>query len=138
VVEEECGERIGKQVSVIGIVGSRRRNSDKDFRLVEAEFLRVFKSGDIICSGHCSRGGDRFAEVIAKKYKVETLLFPPNWKHYGRGAGLIRNTDVARESDILIACVAPDRTGGTEDTIRKYLRFGKTALRLVRSIFEQT
>jgi len=30
-----------------------------------------------------------------------------------------------------MACVAEDRTGGTEDTIKKYLALGKTNLILV-------
>jgi hypothetical protein len=37
----------------------------------------------------------------------------------------------ARDADVLIACAAPDRKGGTEDTIRKYLKLGKTRLILV-------
>ena len=39
-----------------------------------------------------------------------------------RGAGFVRNGDIAKDSDVLIACVAPDRTGGTEDTIKKFLK----------------
>jgi len=41
------------------------------------------------------------------------------WNKYGRGAGIARNTLIANNCDILIACVSPDRTGGTEDTIKK-------------------
>jgi len=39
---------------------------------------------------------------------------------YGRIAGFKRNTTIAQESDILIACRSLDMTGGTEDTIRKF------------------
>lgn len=116
---------------IIGIVGSRRRDSDDDFKLVEEEFLKVFKSGDIICSGLCPKGADRFAVILAAKYDTHTLWFPADWARYGRGAGIKRNTNIALNSDILIACPASDRTGGTEDTVKKYLKLGKTELRLV-------
>lgn len=116
---------------IIGIVGTRRRDTDQDFGLVKQAFLSVYEKGDTICSGLCPKGGDRFATILAKEYKTPTLWFPAEWKKYGRGAGMKRNTDIARESDILIACVADDRKGGTEDTIKKYLKAGKTRLILV-------
>jgi len=117
---------------VIGIVGSRRRDSQIDFEAVECEFLKHYTPGDTICSGLCRKGADRFAVILAKKYQTKTLWYPANWTVYGKGAGFIRNTDIARDSDILIACVASDRVGGTEDTIRKFtLKFGKTGLYLV-------
>ena len=109
---------------IIGIIGTRRRNTSEDFKKVENAFLEVYKVGDIICSGLCPKGGDRFAVILAQKYKTETLWFPANWK-IGRHAGFLRNTDIAKSSDILIACVSEDRTGGTEDTIKKFIKLGK-------------
>lgn len=110
-------------MKTIGIIGTRHRDSDADLLLVKAAFLKAYQPGDRICSGLCPRGGDRFAVLLAKKYNTPTLWFPADWKQYGRGAGFVRNTDIARESDILIACVAADRTGGTEDTIVKWKQF---------------
>lgn len=109
---------------IIGIIGTRRRDSLQDFKIVENAFLKVYKPGDTICSGLCSKGGDRFAVILVQKYKVEPLWFPANWK-LGRHAGFLRNTNIAKSSDILIACVSEDRTGGTEDTIKKFINFGK-------------
>lgn len=117
---------------IIGIVGSRRRDSEEDFNKIEKEFLKVYKQGDTICSGLCPRGADRFAVTLAKKYKAKSLWFPPDWKKYGLSAGFIRNTDIAKNSYILIACAAKDRKGGTEDTIKKFIKFhGKYNLILV-------
>jgi len=104
----------------IGIVGSRRRNSIEDFRLVKAKFFELYKAGDMIVSGGCPQGADAMAEKIAKESGIPILIFYPNWEKFKRAAGIIRNSDIARESDILIACVASDRMGGTEDTIRKF------------------
>jgi hypothetical protein len=119
-------------MKIIGIVGTRRRNGNAAYERVEKKFFEVYEEGDWICSGGCSRGGDRFAEKIAKEHGIPILIFYPNWKKYGKGAGFVRNTDIAKTSHIIIACVADDRKGGTEDTINKFLvKELKTQLYLV-------
>lgn len=115
----------------IGIVGSRRRNSPVDLKKVNDAFLINYLEGDTIISGGCPKGGDRFAEKLAELYKVPITIYKANWDKYGKAAGFIRNTDIAKESDILIACVAKDRKGGAEDTIKKFKKFhpdGKVVL----------
>lgn len=118
-------------MKTIGIIGTRSRDTKEDFKLVEAAFLKIYKERDTICSGLCPKGGDRFAVILARKYNTKTLWYPPEWKKYGRSAGFIRNTDIAKLSDVLIACTATNRKGGTEDTIKKYLALGKTDLTFV-------
>lgn len=104
----------------IGIVGSRRRNGESDYSIVDHEFLKIYEPGDIIVSGGCPSGADHFAELIAKKYGITIKIFYSDWEKYGKIAGFIRNTDIAKTSDVLIACVSSDRKGGTEDTINKF------------------
>lgn len=128
---------------VIGIIGSRRRDTEEDFLITRNAFIEVYEPGDKICSGLCPKGGDWFAVLIAlgagwqtdpvarrwlynkvkkgeHKLEIPSIWFPAEWDKYGRGAGFKRNTDIAQTSDILIACVAHDRKGGTEDTIKKF------------------
>lgn len=112
---------------VIGIVGSRRRNSFRDFGKVLGAFDRIYQEGDRIVSGGCPQGGDRFAEEIAALRQVPILIHPARWREEGRSAGFNRNTYIARDADVLIACVAEDRKGGTEDTIHKFLAKGSFA-----------
>jgi hypothetical protein len=125
----------------IGIIGSRRRDSNADFELVLKAFQRVYEPGDSAVSGGCKKGADRFAEIIAKGRLCEgdhniplTLHLPDKSKLDPHTLAVApraayakinydRNTLVARDSDVLIACVAEDRKGGTEDTIRKWKRF---------------
>jgi hypothetical protein len=111
-------------MKTIGIIGSRSRNTQKDYLLCEIEFLNHYQAGDQICSGGCKSGGDKFAEMIAKKYKIPIIIHYANWD-LGRHAGFLRNGDIARDSDILIAVVSADRKGGTEDTIRKAQKLNK-------------
>lgn len=106
----------------IGVVGSRRRTSTPDFNEVRLRVKRVYVPGDMLVSGGCPTGADRFAEVIARQDQIPIMIHYARWVAFGRGAGYLRNGDIANQADILIACVAKDRTGGTEDTITKFLK----------------
>lgn len=140
----------------VGIVGTRRRDSEEAYRATRGAFIRLYVPGKtVIVSGGCPQGGDRFAEIIAAEFEMprdvrwsdvrkdsegnilddlegqrivihmpDVAAFahvPPRWRK--TTANYSRNGLIARDSlDALIACVAPDRTGGTEDTIKKYRR----------------
>jgi hypothetical protein len=106
----------------IGIVGSRRRDAAMDLVLTRRAFDNIASLNDNIVSGGCPKGGDRFAEVIAKQDGREITICYPNWAKFGKAAGFIRNGRIAELSDVLIACVTEERTGGTEDTIKKFLK----------------
>ena len=116
----------------IGIVGSRSRDSEEDYKKIVSEFLKHYTEGDIIVSGGAPRGADRFAEEFARSNGFTIIIHNADWSKYGKGAGPIRNTKIAQEADILVACVAPDRTDGTEDCIRKFVKLkGEKNLHIV-------
>ena len=119
------------EYQTIGIVGTRRRDSHHDYLKTLCKFKQIYKPGDRIVSGGCPEGGDRFAEKIAKDMQIPILIHYAAWNRLGKGAGFLRNTDIAEDADVLIAVVAPDRTGGTEDTIRKFLRLKRGRVVLV-------
>lgn len=112
---------------VIAIVGSRRRDTDEDFRKVLAVFESIYEKGDRLVSGGCPKGGDRFAEIIAKSKGLTITIHYPDWSQ-GKFAGFKRNSDIAKDCTVGIACCAEDRTGGTEDTVKKILAMGKKVL----------
>lgn len=107
-------------MKVIGIVGSRRRNSQDDYNRVCKAFFDTFEEGDEIVSGGCPQGADAFAEKIAKVYQIPIKIYYARWNEFGHSAGPQRNSKIVRAADTLIACVAADRTGGTEDTLKKF------------------
>lgn len=135
----------------IGIVGSRRRDTREDFDKCLQAYEEIAEPGDWIVSGGCPKGGDRFAEIIAlmetglthfgelglwelnakerkraiKSHKPRLIIHEADWDAHGNTAGFLRNTPIADDSDVLIAVVALDRRGGTEDTVRKAHRRGK-------------
>lgn len=111
----------------IGVIGSRRRKGQNDY-MATRSCVRVYfdryqnEGGILLVSGGCPEGGDQFAERIAKAWGLPILIFYPNWTKYGKLAGIIRNSLIADFSEHIVACVADDREGGTEDTIKKFLR----------------
>mgnify|MGYP003937666587 CR=1 FL=1 len=117
----------------IGIIGTRKRDTGAALKVVEEKFLEIYEDGDMIVSGGCKKGADRFAEMLSRKHGVPIIIYPPNYKKHGSPAALfIRNETVANESDVIIACVVqPEdgvdevlkrKRGGTEDTLRKYVK----------------
>jgi hypothetical protein len=113
-------------MKVIGIIGSRRRNSKEDLELCRKEFLHIYEEGeDSLVSGGCPKGGDRFCEIFAKEYGIPIKIHYADWEKYGKSAGFKRNTYIAEDADVLICVVAPDRAGGTEDTVKKAQKMGK-------------
>lgn len=115
----------------IGIVGSRRRNTEKDKDLVRRTLKSLIDKGlvTLLVSGACKKGADRFAEELADEFKIPIAIYPPDTTRVRKGnkqdyaiACWERNSLIADNSDILIAVVAKDRKGGTEDTIKKFLK----------------
>ena len=106
---------------IIGIVGSRSRNSHADFLLVHKKFLEIYEDGDWICSGGCSKGADSFAYKLHQDYVTPYLEFPAFWEKHGKIAGFLRNSDIAKASNVLIACL-DENSKGTQDTINKFIK----------------
>ncbi len=85
-------------------VGGCRNFFDKEivFSYLDQVLGPYTKNEIVILSGHCS-GVDQLAELYAKERGCELLLFPADWKRYGRGAGPIRNKQMVEKSDWVIA-----------------------------------
>ena len=124
------------------IIGSRRRDSVEDYHCVLREFKKWYDYGDVLVSGGCPKGGDLFAEVIANNLQIPIIIhYPkkplpglPKWDYakvmYERNTVVVNE---AEEDTVVIACVSPDRKGGTEDTIKKWRsrKFDGNLLRIV-------
>jgi len=80
------------------IAGSR---TGFTYRCVEAAMADFGRTPTEIISGH-ARGVDTFGEEYARAEGLELAIFPANWD-YGRGAGFLRNQDMAKYADALVA-----------------------------------
>ena len=68
-----------------------------------------------------AKGADTLGETYAKLFDIQIKSFPADWNQYGKGAGFIRNQDMANycfTEDILLA-LWDGQSKGTLDMISK-------------------
>jgi len=121
--------RVMKPQLRVGIVGSRRRCSLTDrkivFNLVEKIVVNNPHRDVVIVSGACRLGADNFAAEASRIYKLKLVEYPVVPGTYGERwefakAAFARNKSIAENSDVGFALVHQDRKGGTENTIHHY------------------
>lgn len=116
-------------MKTIAVVGSRRRDSHADWELFVQTFDAIYHDGDRIVSGGCREGADHFAEVLARDRGLTIIIHHADWNGPdGLKAGFVRNTKIAQDCNVMIALPAPDRKGGTEDSIQKAKKLGKEVI----------
>lgn len=86
----------------IAVVGSR---GFTDYELLKFKLDKIHnkKPITVIISGG-AKGADTLGERWAKENNIETLIFYPDWNKYGKKAGFIRNEDIVKNSDGVVAC----------------------------------
>lgn len=102
----------------IGVIGSRSFN---DFELMRKELDKI-PNITLIVSGGAS-GADILAERYAKNRRIPTKIFYPDWKKFGKRAGYLRNSDIVRNSERIIA-FWNGVSSGTRDSIKKATELG--------------
>lgn len=109
----------------IAIVGSRSRT---DQQAVVA-FVASLPTGVTVVSGGC-HGVDTWAAEAARARGLDVMEHRPDATGVrSRGEAVRRyherNARVVADADMVVAFVAVDRKGGTENTIRHAIRAGK-------------
>ena len=103
----------------VGIVGSRRWKSKKAIE----SLVNTFPANTTVVSGG-AKGVDRWAAEYARKRGLKVIEFLPDYPSFGSQrweytqAYYARNRQIAERSEVVYAFVAPDRKGGTENTIK--------------------
>ena len=105
------------------IAGSRSASYYHTYQaIISCPFLAKI---DVVISGH-ARGADRYGEIFAREMNVPVILFPADWGKYGKCAGFIRNKEMAKQADALIA-VWDGKSKGTKHMIEQ-ARYQKLAV----------
>lgn len=129
------------QIVKVGVVGSRRRDTIADKIIVRNAIKYLMKKDPEVTihlvSGGCPLGADRFAEEVAEELGLNiTIHYPDKSKLEAQERwayakiNFARNTLIAEDCDMLVALPAPDRTGGTENTIATAKKIGKSVVLL--------
>jgi len=86
---------------ILGIIGSRTFNN---YDLLTDEINKLKSIYDIKA---IVSGGAKGADLLGKKYAIENNLeyieYLPDWKRFGKSAGVIRNKDIINTANIVIA-----------------------------------
>lgn len=86
------------------IAGSRSFN---DYPLLmeyaDKKLARVRQSSKIIVISGGARGADKLGEQYAIERGYSIMRFLPDWDTHGNRAGIVRNREMARHADALLA-----------------------------------
>lgn len=105
------------------IAGGRDFNDYQMMKDYLDHILSNKKSDEIFVISGGARGADLLGERYALERGYSIQQFPAEWEVYGRGAGYIRNTQMAREADALVA-FWDGESHGTEHMIKTALDHG--------------
>ncbi|MDR2572932.1 MAG: SLOG family protein [Desulfovibrio sp.] len=99
-------EREGSPAAMnIAVIGSRTFN---DYQTLESVVLVVLKEKsanppDVTIMSGGAKGADSLARDFAQKHGAKYLEFLPDWEKHGKSAGIIRNADIVKNSDFVVA-----------------------------------
>ena len=116
--------KVSESKRKVAITGSRK--PALDYQQWKEKYSAIILSFNpiVIISGGAS-GIDAYAAQLSKDLNIPLLEFKPDYKTYGRGAPLQRNTLIVENSDVVIAFPS-ESSKGTYDTIRKAKQLNKT------------
>lgn len=111
----------------VAIVGSRGFTDRNVIRKAIERLEHTYQENLIIVSGG-ALGADSIAEQIAHELNIETMIYLPDWKRFGKSAGFRRNALIVDNSTIVIAFFADGpRSLGTINTVN----LARTARKIV-------
>jgi hypothetical protein len=105
----------------VAVIGSR---TFSDYKLVK-ETLSTLNITLLVSGG--AMGADSLGEQYAKLNEIPTKIFYPDWKTHGKKAGFLRNTDIIKESELIVA-FWDGKSKGTLDSIKKTEELNKNVL----------
>lgn len=110
-----CGRRRMKTI----IAGSRDFN---DLELLSWTMQTLLWEPDEIISGG-ARGADKLGEEWAHDEGISVNLFPADWDTFGKSAGMIRNKEMAKAAEALVA-FWDGKSKGTKNMIEEAAKAG--------------
>lgn len=110
----------------IAFVGSRTFCDEQLVRHMVNKYM-IPSSGQVPYNEFVSGGAigpDTWAWDEARKIGVICWVFPPDWIKHGKSAGFIRNKEIVRQADVILA-FWDGKSSGTKSTIDLAVNAGK-------------
>lgn len=85
------------------IAGSRSFNNYAILKEVLDSVISKHDYKDIVIVSGGARGADKLGERYARENNYKITQFIPDWDTYGKPAGHIRNEDMAKNADAVVA-----------------------------------
>lgn len=85
------------------IIAGGRGFKDYDLLTKTMNHLLSRVNDDITVVCGKARGADTLGEQYAKEHGYSVQYFPADWSRYGKSAGYLRNTEMAKNADALVA-----------------------------------
>jgi len=101
------------------IAGGREFNNYELLREICDELITT--DSEIVSGG--AKGTDKLGERYANEKGYDLKIFPADWNKYGKGAGPIRNRQMAEYGDMLIA-FWDGKSTGTKNMIETSMKLG--------------
>lgn len=113
---------VGATMDKVAVVGGRDFTDQSRMFYILDKYNEKHGISHIITGG--ARGADTLAESYAKSRCIPYTVYPANWDKHGKQAGFLRNTDIVKASDVVIAF--PTKSSkGTWDSVAKADTFYK-------------
>ena len=100
------------------IAGGRDFEPNHNYYMLLKELLTELKATWVFTGG--AKGADSFGEYVARQMQIPTKRFNANWRKYGKAAGPIRNREMAKNADALIALPGGNGTQNMIKTAERY------------------
>lgn len=100
------------------IIAGSREFSDYSYLAKRCDFFLHKVQDEIEIVSGTARGADTLGEFYAKERGFKCTRFPADWDQFGKAAGFIRNEEMAKYADALIAFPL-GKSSGTRDMINR-------------------
>lgn len=105
----------------IAVIGSREFGDYERAKRI----LSVYPMSLMVSGG--AKGADSIGEKYADEHGIQKLIFPAQWDLFGKKAGHMRNMDIIKNADMVVA-FWNQKSKGTRDSIGKAYNLKKPTL----------
>ena len=115
-VDDDSADGTADVLRAMALADARLVAHEADRVCVETPVTELISGGAV--------GADRLGEAWARAHDIPVRKLLPDWDKHGRAAGVIRNSDIVKEADGVIA-FWDGASRGTLDTITKARKANK-------------